>query len=180
MRRLALFAAFVLLAACQSAPLDLEDSPSAVIPAGSRLILRQDVSVPAGRASLLIQGGRVVSYAELNVYQAHCRLEVSRVQDTAQAVPADEFTITKVLYTERPMPGAAAALLAGRAVGGIRVGEGVGPYVFATHMVLHSARQPEVRSLTCQRWDDPANGVHLTIREIRQALGDIFTLELAR
>lgn len=91
MRRFALFTAFALLAACQTTPVDFEDSPSAVIPAGSRLVLRQDISVPAGRASLFIQGGRVVSYSEINVYRAHCRLGVSRVKDTVQTVPASEL-----------------------------------------------------------------------------------------
>lgn len=85
-----------------------------------------------------------------------------------------------MLYIESPTPGAAAALLASRAGGGIRVGDGVGPYVFSTHMILRSTHQPEVRELNCRRWDDPALRVHLTIREIRQALGEIFTLELAR
>jgi hypothetical protein len=180
MKRIATLVAFALLAACQTAPVDFEDSPSAVIPAASRLVLRQDIDVPAGRASLFIQDGRVVSYSEINLYRAHCRLEVTHVKDAAQTVAAGEFAIERVLYTDRPLPGTAAVLFASRAGGGIRVGDGVGPYVFATHMILRSARHPEVRELTCRRWDDPALGVHLTIREIRQTLGEIFTLELAR
>ncbi|MEK7759418.1 MAG: hypothetical protein AAB304_07450, partial [Pseudomonadota bacterium] len=51
-------------------------------------------------------------------------------------------------------------------------------HVFRTILELESPRQPQVRWLTCQQWSEPAIGQHVTIREIRQTLGEIILLQL--
>jgi hypothetical protein len=56
---------------------------------------------------------------------------------------------------------------------------GISFYIFRTILDLRSERQPQVRWLTCQQWADPALGQHVTIREMRAALGEIFTIQVA-
>ncbi|NNG14194.1 MAG: hypothetical protein HKM22_03455 [Gammaproteobacteria bacterium] len=51
---------------------------------------------------------------------------------------------------------------------------------YMTVLYLHSDRQPDVFRMTCQHWEAPSDAQHLTIKQIRQALGDLFTLKLAR
>lgn len=192
-----------MLASCQGTPLPYEESPYSVIPAGSRLTLHRDLTIPAGRASLYIQGGAVRPYSDVNPYYPHCRLEVEQVLDTPQTVQADVFLVEKVVYEEIPGPvsggtsvlahllrtaslgGAVGLETSGkdlgrgaRVMGGLAADDGGSPWTFATHFRLRSERQPGVRSLTCQHWDDPALAVHLTIRQIRDTLGSLFTLEM--
>ena len=44
---------------------------------------------------------------------------------------------------------------------------------------LRSERQPGVMRLECQYWDGPLLGSPVTIAQVRQALGDIFSFEFA-
>src|SRR4030065_2927260 len=93
MRIIALLPLCLLLSACQTAgPLD-ENSPFHLLPSGSRLVLKQELTIPAHSAGVLLQGGRVVSDKDLNQYHPHCRLEVHDVRATAQTGTADEFVV---------------------------------------------------------------------------------------
>jgi hypothetical protein len=50
-------------------------------------------------------------------------------------------------------------------------------YAWVIH--LRSSRQPDVLRMTCGRWDYPGAASRLTIREIRDTLGELFTLRLS-
>lgn len=188
MRRAALLALAALLAACRGAPVAFEDSPYAVIPPGSTLMLTRDLTIPAERASLFVQGGEVRPYADVNSYYPHCRLEVERVLDTPQVVKADTFVIEKIVRQDIPrladarigaLDAAGDGNRGNRLVTASDAGD-AGTWTYATHFRLRSARQPEVRELTCQDWEDPVRAVHLTLRQIRQALGGLFVLQLGK
>ena len=173
MRLFALLPLFLLLIACQTpGPLD-ENSPFRFPPPGSRLALKQELTIPAHSAGVLLQSGRVTGREDLNQYHPHCRLEVNDVRDTTQTVTPDEFLVRRAQQEVR--------IVAQPAI--MKAGLGVASdtqsfYVFRTILGLHSPRQPQVRWLTCQRWIYPALGQHLSIREIRQTLAEIFTLLL--
>jgi hypothetical protein len=47
-------------------------------------------------------------------------------------------------------------------------------------MMLRSTRQPGVFRLSCGQTALPHEGQHVSINEMRKALGGIFTLELAK
>ncbi len=53
-------------------------------------------------------------------------------------------------------------------------------YVFnyATLMYLRSEQQKDVYRMTCQHWEDVMDDRHLSVTQMRQAMGDIFTLEI--
>jgi hypothetical protein len=55
-------------------------------------------------------------------------------------------------------------------------------YVFnyATLMYLNSDKQKDVYRLTCQHWEDVMDDRHLTISQMRGAMGDVFTLEIKK
>ena len=46
-------------------------------------------------------------------------------------------------------------------------------------MELGSERQPDVRNLACARWRTRSDYYSVRIRDIRETLGNTFTLELA-
>jgi hypothetical protein len=173
MRIIALLPLCLLLAACQTTgPLD-ENSPFHVLPSGSRLVLKQELTIPANSAHVTLQGGRVVSDNDVNQYHPNCRLEVHDVRDTPQTVTADEFVV------RRARQDAQVAARAGLMPAGLNnSSNSVSFYIFRTILDLRSERQPQVRWLTCQQWDHPARGRHVTISEIRAALGVIMTAQL--
>lgn len=173
MRIIALLPLCLLLGACQTTgPLD-ENSPYHVLPSGSRLILKQKLTIPAHSAGVLLQGGRVVSRQDVNQYHPHCRLEVQEVRETAQTVVPDEFVVRRARqYTHAWARGGFVKADWRYAVGGPSY------LVFETILDLRSERQPQVRWLTCQQWSDPAFGQHVTTREMRVTLGEIITLQL--
>lgn len=173
MRITALLPLCLLLAACQTTgPLD-ENSPFHVLPSGSRLVLKQELTIPAHSAGVLLQGGRVVSSKDVNQYHPHCRLEVHDVRETTQTVTPDEFVVRRVRQ-DSPMVARSGLMKAARRY----AGTGPSFFVFRTIMDLRSERQPQVRWLTCQQWSNPAFGQHVSIRELRAALGGIFALQL--
>lgn len=174
MRIIALLPLCLLLSACQSTgPLD-ENSPFHVLPSGSRLVLKQELTIPAHSAGIRLQGGRVVSDKDINLYHPHCRLEVHDVRETTQTVTADEFVVRRARQESHTVA------LPGLKKAGLRRSGTSSPsyFVFRTILDLRSERQPQVRWLTCQQWADPAFGQHVTIREMRATLGGIITLQL--
>jgi len=173
MKIVALLPLCLLLTACQTTgPLD-ENSPSHLLPSGSRLVLKQELTIPAHSVSILLQGGHEVSNRDLERYQPHCRLEIQDMREIAQVVTADEFVVRRAFRDTKSSARTGLMKTALR-----YAAEGPTYFVFRTVLDLHSERQPQVRSLTCQQWGNPGTGRHLSIREIRQALGEIFTLYL--
>ena len=176
MRIIALLPLCLLLSACQTTgPLD-ENSPFHVLPSGSRLVLKQDLTIPARSAHVTLQGGRVMSDNDVNQYHPNCRLEVQDVRDTTQTVTADEFVVRRVRQEAQT---AERTGLLKTSSHGLRISnESPSFYIFRTILDLRSERQPQVRWMSCQQWSHPALGQHVTIREIRQTLGEIFILSL--
>jgi len=163
----------LLLTACQTTgPLD-ENSPFHLLPSGSRLALKQELTIPAHSAGVLLQGGRVVRDQDINQYHPHCRLEVHDVRETTQTVTADEFVVRRARQETQTVARTGLMKAARR-----YAGNDPSFFVFRTVLDLRSERQPQVRWLTCQQWGDPALGRHLSIHEIRQTLGEIFVLSL--
>jgi hypothetical protein len=173
MRIIALLPLCLLLGACQTTgPLD-ENSPFHVLPIGSRLVLKQELTIPAHSAGVLLQGGRVVSRQDVNQYHPHCRLEVHDVRETTQTVTADEFVVRRARQESQMVARPPGLLKAG-----LRISGTVSDYIFRTILDLRSERQPQVRWLTCQQWADPTFGRHVSIHEMRTTLGEIFALQL--
>ncbi len=153
-------------------------SPHFRYPEGTQLILNQPVEIQPGEASLRLQFGRVVPRNGVQEQEPHCIFEIDPVRATIQRIESDVFTVTRV---ERGV-----WMSAIPALGVLRVGllDRSGPTLiyYQTEFRLRSERQPGVRSLLCQSLKSAAgidpNMRHLTLEEIRQALGSIFTLRL--
>ena len=166
--------ALLVLSACQFTPLPREESPFYTLPAGSQLILHEDLTIPAGRASVYIQGDPAPAIRGVYSFEPYCIFEMYHVKDTPQYVRAGTFTIRKVQREDY----SAAAYGVQRARFLFSDG-GPNYLVYATVMRLESKEQPEVYRLTCQHWEVPPQMPHhLTINQIRAALGKLLTLKL--
>jgi hypothetical protein len=174
MKRIGVVTLLLLVAGCQMASVKGNiDSPYYPPPVGSKLILNKDITIPPDNAGVMLQGGLVMNQRSINQYQPNCRLEVNAVLPTPQTVLADEFQITHVStnsYMVRSHDGFIKV--------GMNLAGSMGMYNFTTVMKLSSARQPQVRSLTCQQWGDPSWGVPVSIQQMRTTLGEHMTLVL--
>jgi len=183
MARLAMLAAIALLCACQSAYVGNEDSPYYTVPIGSKLVLREGITIPPQLAGVFLQGGQIKPLSQINQYYPYCKFELWKLSDQPQTIRPDEFTITKVTQEITHSVSAGNVQLAGVSVGiGMHIGlgeDGASVQTYATRLNLRSEKQPEVFRLSCGQWAYPATGQHVTIKEMRQALGEVFVLRLA-
>jgi hypothetical protein len=172
MRRVLWIPLLVLVGSCVHNYVGDERSPFYTPPPGSRLLLKQVLTIPAEMVGVFIQGGRAVSNREVDQYYPHCRLEVRERRETEQTVEPDEFVIEQVRRDVEVVSNTDAVP--------VRVSHGGGPsfFIYRTLLYLKSAHQPQVRLLICQHWGDPALDTHLSIHDIRQALGELMVLQL--
>lgn len=167
----------LLLTGCQSAAWRNDPgSPFYRVPAGAKLVLHRDIAVPAQRTGVYLQAGRIVGYGDINTYHPYCALDLRRRADTAQTIAADTFVVVRstqetVLSVRTPAPWMTA--------GSLQLADGdYGHQIYATILDLRSSHQPEMLNLTCAHWVYPPMLRHLTLDELRQALGEIGTLSL--
>jgi hypothetical protein len=165
----------VTLAACQYVPPRGEDSPLISPQAGSMLHLNRPLRIAAHNASVIIRDGKPeYSYFRLGgAYYPHCDFELRTRAKVERVVEPDIFTVTRVVREIENV------MLAPVVVASSDGANGPPHENYMTILYLHSDRQPDVLRMTCQHWEDPNDGQHLTIKQIRQALGDLFTLQLA-
>ncbi len=167
------------VAACETAYRDgvpNERSAQFQVPVDSRLVLHRRLEIPPYQHSAYLQQGKLLPWYDVNQYAPYCALAVPASQNVARSVSPDEFVVRNVSQRSLFMLAAAPAL---RPVSLDRDRDGMTYEVLATVMRLHSARQADVRSLTCAHWSLPQGMSNLTVEDIRRALGSYFTLELA-
>jgi hypothetical protein len=146
-------------------------------PAGSKLVLNRDIQIPPLSLKIYVQAGQL-TYSP-NQYYPYCRFSVREVKPHAQRVQADEFQITRswqvrdLFATLSTVP-----MLAAIFSGGGQDGK-PSPITFGTEMDLRSADQPDVFRLMCGHLQDPnLTARYLTVAQVREALGDVFTLRI--
>lgn len=175
MIRSLLFALALFLSGCNSLherSQGNEASPYYEVPINSKFVLHSDLTIPSSKARVYFQGGRVLKFYDVNQYSPYCVLGLHSVKSTSQIIKAGEFTVQSVTQEFQFSR-----------VGTIQVaGEGQSQAfeVLATVLKLHSESQPDIVSLTCARWGLVPSTSNPTIRDIRNTLGNTFTLELAK
>jgi hypothetical protein len=184
MKTLILLFVVVLLTACQTITVMDVNSAYYTVATGSRLVLRRELSILPHTAGVSLQYGKVMDGKLVDVYYPNCRLEVRTITETAQTIQPDTFVISKVVEdTEvvqtKPITLAVTETGANFYAGvGMRNNGGPSSEIYITEFWLSSKSQPDVLRMTCQHWEDPHDGNHVTIDQIRSTLGKVFILEL--
>ncbi len=174
------------LGACASPGDHGPDSPYHAFPEQMRLTLHQPLAIPAEAATVPLQSGRIVPRNGVQEQEPHCVFEVNTVATSQQTVQPGTFQVTRVQRRVQTFSGMPVfhhySLFRPHRVGLDR-GDGPSHVYFITEFRLRSEQQPDVRSLTClHNQAAPASPFarHLTLGEMRQALGAYFSLELPR
>ena len=164
----------VLLGACkESTTVRLAPSQGFIQLQGAELILKRDLTVPAGQARIFVQDGRTVLRG-LDRYLAHCAFEVQRVNHDGFTIRAGTFRVVQVQGSMQQVVLAERLLLAS-----LQLGAGIGAagsniYHQGYHFWLASEQQPEVRRMSCYGvYADPPNLEPPSLQEIEAVLGDI-------
>jgi hypothetical protein len=181
---LVFFLLATLLTACQTTSYQgNENSPYYVVPAGSRLSLNQELTIPPEGTSVYIQNGQVMPNVQVLHYYPFCKFELYSRSDSARTVARDTITIKKAVPEETEGPNADAGPVHYAAgMSGSMTDISPGGYVpirtFSTRMDLRSEKNPDIFRLTCSRWGYPNMDTYVTIAEMRRTLGSIFSLSV--
>lgn len=176
---LALICASGIVAAADHGP----DSPYYRYPAGLTLTLLQPLTIPPDAATVRLQSGRVVPRNGVQEVEPHCIFELDTVSDRDQLVLPQKIRVTDVRRSVSTFSGMSVWPYFRSPFRHVGFQDDGGPsHVFyKTEFRLRSEQQPEVRALTCQS-NQMAPGIaimrHLTLAEIRAALGGYFSLDL--
>lgn len=154
-----------------------ENSSSFRVPVDSELVLNRELVVAPRLQRVFFQQGRVLArHHEVNRHQPWCVLRLERRRDVEVRITPDTFVVHSV---RRQYLNSVALLGPIQVAQRRREGTTATFEVVASLMELRSERQPDVANLACARWRRPTNIFHVTIRNIRETLGEVFTLELA-
>lgn len=158
-----------------------ETSPFYAVPEGSTLLLNQSLTIDGDQVATYVQDGKVMAEREVDKFRPNCKFEIYTISELQRTVAADSFEITKVVDEIETSLLESWPLLAARD-GFSVVGMLDRSYMFnyATMMYLHSASQKDVYRMTCQHWEDVMRDRYLTISQMRQAMGEVFSLQIKK
>jgi len=147
---------------------------------GDSVILHQDISAASG-AKIYLQGGAAIKRSEVRWAEPFCYFHLYRspeVVDTEATLSADSFDIESIVnHIDLAGLDYPAAVFAGMA--GF-ITQDASEQTLITRFKLHSSAQPEVIGLNCGIWAVPNERNHLSLEEVRGALGDAVTVTAAK
>lgn len=147
---------------------------------GSRLVLNRALTIPPDQVSVYVQDGEVKSQPEVDFYSPNCKFELYRISEQQRRVEPDTFNVHKVVDERIEVSiGHETYAALGDAIG-ISAADAPQVYNYTTVMYLDSVFQPAVFRITCQHWEDVFVDKYLSIEQMRQAMGGVFTLELSK
>lgn len=183
---LALLSLVLGLGACSS-------TPERALPELGLLHLRSAIDIEPNAATARLQYGRIVARNGVQEQDPFCVFEIDTVSDKIQTVPSGRFRITGISRSVETFAGMPVVPQVGQyrpTRMNLRVGFGDDDspthiYYKTTFRLTDTEQlgQPHVRSLSCMsNQNAPGSAAfmrHLTMAEIRAALGDWLSLSLA-
>ena len=149
------------------------DSNLYSVPVGSTLTLNKSITIPANLARRYFQNGIAINEKDINIYYPHCNLLMNTLVDYQRTIEPTTYEIYKIVddeeHAERPVYFASTV---------VSDGEGPSIIAYASYYYLRSSVGSDIRSLECLQWDYPAEVEYMSINEIKQSLGDYFTLQI--
>ena len=176
--------ALLLLTACESNAVKDEQSVFYAVPVGSTLTLNQEVTISGDQVAIYVQDGEILRYREVDKYRPNCKFEIYTISEQSRNVQPDRFEIIKVVDEiessglQKDMMFASVDFLARGDIRAMGMLDHSLVFNYATMIYLKSDKQTDVYRMTCQHWEAVADDKHLSIAQMRQAMGDVFTLKI--
>jgi hypothetical protein len=167
----------LLLAGCASLESPNPASPYYAYPPGWILQLNKTLTIPPNSATVRLQYGGVVPRNGVQEQDPYCVVELNTVSDKPQTLEPGRFEVWRVTRSVETIAMATSPFIK---TGFASDDSGPSFLYYKTVFHLRDTVQPNIRSMTCA-WDQMAPGNeslmrHLTLGEIRSALGDWITL----
>lgn len=167
------------LTACSVNNVKDEDSAFYSVPVGSLLVLNQDVTIRGEQVAIYVQNGEIKRYKDVNKYSPNCKFEIYTMSEQPRSVQADTFEIIKVvddIESSSLQNNSLLAALDNTVASGLLDQSQM--FNYATYMYLSSVTQKDVYRMICQHWEDIIDDRFLSITQMRDAMGDVFTLKI--
>ena len=183
-KRVFCWSMLTLLAACAGNDVKDEASVFYAVPKGSLLSLNQELTIAGDQVATYVQGGQVLLYKDVNKYRPNCKFEIYTMSEQPRKVQPDRFEIIRVVDEiessglQKNVQLASRALPEGDDYLAMWLLDHSLVFNYATMMYLKSDLQTDVYRMTCQHWESVAEDNHLSISQMRQAMGDVFTLKI--
>jgi len=170
--------------ACSSWVVIDSASPFYVPPVGSRVVVKQRLTVPPGKTRVFLQFGKVIPRSARDDYAVNCNFDINTLNDSPRFIEAGIYTVTRSLrhsddvVSREPLRLAASGSLAGMMFGDYD--NGGTPVLFEEVVLTLTSTPPsDVRELACRgAMDEPLEMQLPTLAEMRQALGAYATIEV--
>ena len=145
----------MVLAGCQSMATDDPSSVWFKLPAGAELVLHRELTIPAGRAHVMLQHGSVQPAA--SSYAVACRFEVRDLGP--RTIRPDTFRITGYSNQREWFNH---------------------PHTMHYYKTIRlaSERQPDILPMVCEYLDYPLHGRPISHLQIEAALGEYFSFRM--
>ncbi len=161
---------------------DFKTPATSYIHKGDKVILNHSISTPGGE-KIFLQNGKVKRRSEVGQSRPYCYFHLRRDRafiDTETSLSSEDFTVidttkyNELVFNDQPLsqPRVILAMMDSTE-------RGNSERTLTTRIYLTSVSQPQVIGLNCSVWAVPSERSHVSIDEIRKALGDLVTLELA-
>lgn len=167
----------VLLGGCASLESPDPASPYYAYSSGWVVQLNRPLQIEPGAATARLQYGRIVPRNSVQEQDPFCVVELNTVREEAQTLQPGRFEVLRVTRSVSSITAAASTSLK---VSHFDHDDSPTFLYFITEFRLRDPAQPELRGMRCA-WNQMAPGNqalmrHLTLGEIRHALGDWMTL----
>lgn len=176
--RLIASALLLLLGGCAGLQSADPASPRYAYTGGWTAELHRPLTIPPGAATVRLQYGTIVPRNSVQAYAPFCIVELDTVREAPQVLRPGRFEVWRVRRSVNPVT---AGIVPGF-VKAHRIRDDGGPsfLYYVTEFRLRDPDQPTLRGMRCA-WDQMAPGNrmlmrHLTLEEIRHALGGWITL----
>lgn len=172
------------ITACETNKDKDESSPFYAVTVGSLLVLNQDIIIPGNEVAIYVQNGEILAYKDVDKYRPNCKFEIYTISESTRSVSADTFEIIKVEDDIESSSIKANTKLASlenvlaiklNAFGMLDHSE---VFNYSTYMYLRSSKQKDVYRMICQHWESVLDDKHLSITQMRGAMGNVFTLKI--
>ena len=151
------------------------------VPVGSTMALNQAVTISGDQVATYVQNGELMSYDAVNKYNPNCKFEIYTMSEHSRTVAPDTFEIIKVvdeIESSSIQKSTQLAVLGNTYALGMLDRSYV--FNYATMMYLNSEKQNDVYRMTCQHWEDVKDDRYLSVTQMREAMGEIFTLVIKK
>ena len=151
-------------------------SPYYAYASGWTVQLKRPLQIPPDAATVRLQYGQIVPRNSVQEYDPFCVVALDTVRPDAQTLQPGRFEVLHVSRSVSPITAAALPLMRR-----VHAGDRAPTFLYyLTHFRLRDAAQPNLYGMTCA-WNQMAPGNrslmrHLTVDEIRGALGDWMVL----